>query len=136
MNKEENKELVLDISAKNIIFLSKLDNNSYDGWGTRFDLKRGQVSTYVNKKAMMPTHRVLAVCKHYGISMEDFYSKELTNADVHRDSGSVESDPSVDYGHMPDFSNGLTKEKATDLYRQLLKERKKVKILTETLRSI
>lgn len=139
MDRESSKKQILDIVSENIKFLAELDNNSYDAWGVRFGLKRGQVSTYVTKKAKFPIETAIEVCDHYGVSVKDFYSGVLTKSHVHRDdsgNNGIVNEPVVDYSTIPDYPNGLTKEEATALHRQLLKEKRKVEFLTETLKSL
>lgn len=138
MNKDNSKEHLLEMVSENIKFLANLDNNSYDSWGDRFGFNRGQISTYVTKKAQFPVINAIEVCGHYGIKMADFYSRKLEASDIHRDESNINSvsEPIVDYSTTPDFTEGLRKEEATALYRQLLKEKRKVEILTETLKNI
>lgn len=139
MDRENSKKQLLDVVSDNIKFLADLDNNSYDAWGERFGLKRGQVSTYVTKKAKFPIESAFVVCEHYGVSVKDFYTGVLTKAHINRDEPnnlSLVGEPVEDYSTIPDYSNGLTKEEATALYRQLLKEKRKVDFLTETLKSL
>ncbi|MFT6827555.1 MAG: hypothetical protein ACJAZV_000839 [Roseivirga sp.] len=75
MNVEEIKEAL----SKNIKFLVSNDIANMEQWGERFNLNKGKVSSYVRRIALMPVDIALEVCHTYGISLEDFYTKDLSN---------------------------------------------------------
>jgi hypothetical protein len=131
MDRDSVKNEIKEYSAQNVEMLCKLDNSSYDAWGSRFGLNRGQVHSYVTQKTIVPLDIARAVSKHYGILLDDFIGKKLTEEMV--GTHIIEAEPDEE---TPDFSNGLSKKDAEELYSKFLKEKKKVEVLMDSMKRI
>lgn len=64
---------------KNIKYLRKKSGDSQENWGKKFNLSRGMVDSYERGTAKPNVPTAQAICDAYKISLDDFYSIDLSN---------------------------------------------------------
>lgn len=57
--------------------LRKADKESQEVWGAKFNLTRGKVDSYERAKANPTNQTVQEICTHYGITIDDYYNKNI-----------------------------------------------------------
>jgi transcriptional regulator with XRE-family HTH domain len=130
--------------AKNIKFLVSIEPCNAEQWGERFGLNKGMVSSYSREVAVMKTETAMQICHAYGISLEDFFSKDLSafsDLKIRAMKSLTEHQAATkavkeDINIYETLSRKELIEKATELNRRLLREIEKVEFLTESIKKL
>ncbi|WP_459212753.1 helix-turn-helix domain-containing protein [Aquimarina rhabdastrellae] len=68
----------MNFISKNILFLVKEENISKDAFGKLFNLKRGNISSYINGKAMPKLETLIKISSKYDILIDDLIHIDLS----------------------------------------------------------
>lgn len=129
--------------AKNLQVLCEHEGLSKDAFGYKFGLNRGAISHYTTGKVEPKKDVLFSICDYYGISVDQIYREDISKIDLNESRAKVvmgeeatSSFKEEQAAYKEDFST-LTREeaikKATELQEQLLKEKRKLRVLMETL---
>jgi HTH-type transcriptional regulator/antitoxin PezA len=63
--------------SENISYLFKKEDISQDEFGEIFDVGKGLISNYINKRALPKIETIQKICKHYSITIDEFVNHKL-----------------------------------------------------------
>jgi len=65
--------------SENISFFVRNSNLKQDEFGLLFDLKKGVVNQYMQKKSLPKIETIQKICKHFKVSIDDFINLDLSS---------------------------------------------------------
>lgn len=65
--------------SENISYLVNKLKCSQDEFGAIFDLKRGNVSYYINQKALPKIDTIQSICEYFNITIDEFINTDLSD---------------------------------------------------------
>lgn len=71
--------MIKNYISENISYLLKNSNLSQDDFGQLFDVGKGLISNYINKRALPKIETIQKMCNLYKITIDDFVNTDLSD---------------------------------------------------------
>ena len=71
--------MIKNYISENISYLLKNSNLSQDDFGQLFDVGKGLISNYINKRALPKIETIQKMCIMYKITIDDFVNTDLSD---------------------------------------------------------